>query len=226
MSIKRTIENWIEDKKYFPCNISESFSMFAKDENTNCSKSYFYDKFAHLTKTQVIKTGGIYTKSKDIIDTIVQRSIYGVNMKNTFSIDEKPIIINNYRSKKVRVASTHSGKVPSNKIESFKAFDKLKNIYLLCCITYNSVFSYYLSETPINTDIFNYFLFNLISNIQTKEYGQFLLIDNASFHGIDEVITEYMQVKKIGITRTPPLGCLFNPIEEFFSYFDTILKKK
>lgn len=32
--------------------------------------------------------------------------------------------------------------------------------------------------------------------------------------------------KKLAFTRTPPLGCLFNPIEEFFADFDQILKRK
>lgn len=31
--------------------------------------------------------------------------------------------------------------------------------------------------------------------------------------------------QKIGITRTPPLECLFNLIEEFFSCFDDILRE-
>lgn len=49
--------------------------------------------------------------------------------------------------------------------------------------------------------------------------GKFLLIDNASFHEIDEHIKENLKGRNITITRTPPIGCLFNPIEEFFSYF-------
>ncbi|KAK8861049.1 hypothetical protein M9Y10_012741 [Tritrichomonas musculus] len=100
----------------------------------------------------------------------------------------------------------------------------LSNLYLLCCIAHNAVFLYHLTETHINTQILNAFFHNLVSNIKEIEYGQFLLIDNASFHSIEDFIIDNMK-QKFGITRTPPLGCLFNPIEEFFSCFDDILRK-
>lgn len=39
-------------------------------------------------------------------------------------------------------------------------------------------------------------------------------MDNATSHGIQDPVNEELQKKQIGITRTPPLGCLLNPIEE------------
>ena len=48
------------------------------------------------------------------------------------------------------------------------------------------------------------------------------MLDNASFHGLDGIVIDEMEKNKLAIT---PLGCLFNPIEEFFACFDDILKK-
>ena len=70
-------------------------------------------------------------------------------MKNTYSIDEKPIIVNNYKSKKVRVTSNHRGKVPSNIVSAYNMMDKLSNLYLLCCISYERIILYHLSQRVI-----------------------------------------------------------------------------
>ena len=223
--LKTTIANWIESKKFFPVEISDAFSLFLKETKIDVSRSYFFQIFSEYTKAQVIKTGGIFTRSSDIIETIVQRSFFGVTMNNTYAIDEKPIIIENYKSKKVRISKNYKGKVPANLISTYKMLDHLKNVYLICCISCNSVVQYHLSECPINTLIFNAFMHQLCSNIKPSEYGRFILLDNASFHGLDGIVIDEMEKNKLEITRTPPLGCLFNPIEEFFACFDDILKK-
>jgi transposase len=147
-------------------------------------------------------------------------------MHNTYAIDEKPIIINNFRQKEVRVAFVNKGKMASNKVHTYKFLDGLSNIYLICAITSNCVVLYHLSDTPITTQIFNAFILGLCNRIAHAEKGKFLLIDNASFHGIDESVKEIMKGKNLAFTRTPPMGCLFNPIEEFFACFDKILHRK
>lgn len=87
-------------QKNLPNEISDSYALFLRETQTKVSRSYFFEIFSQYTKVQVVKTGGVYTKNNDIVETIVKRSFYGVNMKNTYSIDEKPIIVNNYKSKK------------------------------------------------------------------------------------------------------------------------------
>ena len=117
-------------------------------------------------------------------------------MKNTYCIDEKPIIVNNYKSKKIRVTSIHSGKVPSNAIESYNMLDKLSNLYLLCCISCDGIILYHLSENPIDTSKFNAYMHRLCSTIPENESGPYLLIDNATFHSLDEFVKQEMQKKK------------------------------
>ena len=224
--LRNQIESWVNAKIFYPNQLSDAYSLFINETNAKVSKTHVNNIFSNLTRIQKIKTGGIYTRSKDLVETIVQRSIYGVSMMNTVSIDEKPIIINNLKQKSVRISKKHRGKMPSNKIKSFKLLDNLNNLYLLCAITFNGVFLYHISDTPITTTIFNAFLLKLSNLINYESNGRFVLIDNASFHGIEEIVQNAMRFKKLAITRTPPLGCLFNPIEEFFAYFDYILRRE
>lgn len=62
----------------------------------------------------------------------------------------------------------------------------------------------------------------MITNLK----GNFLLIDNASFHRVDESIKELMIEKRIAFTRARPMGYLFDPIEEFFANSYKIQQKK
>ena len=92
-------------------------------------------------------------------------------MTNTISIDEKPIIISKLKQKSVRIPKNHRGKVPSNTIKTFKLLDNLNNLYLLCAITFNGVFLYHLSDSPIATAKFNAFLLKLSSLINFENQG-------------------------------------------------------
>lgn len=223
--LKNEIESWTNEKIYHPKDIKEAYIKFCKETGISVSQSHFYNIFSNLTRIQTIKTGGVYTRSSQFIDTIVQRSFYGITMHNIISIDEKPIIIKNYKQTTIRTDTKHKGKVPSNKIKSFKSLDNIKNVYLLCAITCNSVFLFHLSDEPIDTLKFNAFLSKLCSRISNDNEYCFFLIDNASFHTISETIHETMKEKKVSLTRTPPMGCFMNPIEEFFACFDFYLRK-
>lgn len=223
--LKRAIENWANEKIYYPEQFNDAYLMFCRDTNINVSKTHFYNIFSNITRIQKIKTGGVYSRSEELVDTIVQRSFFGVNMLNTIAIDEKPIIIKNYKTTSVRTNINHKGKIPSNKVQAFKHLDRLSNLYIICAITYKGVLLYHISETPINTLKFNCFLKRLTTKIN-NENNCFLLVDNASFHSIDEEIKRVLGIHNLSITRTPPMGCLFNPIEEFFACFDNKLRHK
>lgn len=222
---KRAITKWLKGTLHVSNDITKAYSDFTTETGLQVSRSHFFNVFSNITLVQNIKTGGVYTRSDELIDVLVMRSYFGVNMHNTYAIDEKPIIVNNYKSKSVRTLKKHKGKIASNKVHGFNFLDKLKNVYLICCITCNCVVLYNISESPINTIKFNAFLKRLVSIINVQK-GNFLLIDNASFHNVDESIKDLMAEKRIAFTRTPPMGCIFDPIEEFFANFDKILHKK
>lgn len=118
-----------------------------------------------------------------------------------------------YKQKTIRTGIKHKGKIPSNKIPTFNLLENIRNVYLLCAISYNSVFLFLISEEPINSITFNAFLHKFCSRInEDNEYG-FFLIENASFHSIDDIIIEKMKAKKVSITRTPPIECLKIPLK-------------
>lgn len=217
--LKRAIINWINEKGNLPTTYTDAFNLFIKETKLDVSKVHFFEIYRNATRIQKIKTGGVYTRTNELIDVIVQRAYFGVNMNNTISIDEKPIIINNYKQNSVRVKKSNIGKIPSSSISSFKFLDKLSNVYLLCAISCNCVVHYYLSNEPINTKSFNAFIHKVSSLIKADEKRTFLLIDNASFHGINDFVREFMQEKRFSLTRTSQMGCESNPIEEFFFIF-------
>lgn len=214
---KRAIAKWMELKLHVPNDIIKANSDFITETGLQVSRSHFFNVFSNITLVQNIKTGGVYTRNQEFIDVIVQRSYYGVNIENTYAIDENSIIVNNFKQKSVITLKKHKRKIPSNQVHGFNYLDKIKNAYLICCITCNCVVLYHISETPINTTKFNAFLRKLVSMINSPR-GNFLLIDNASFHGVDESIKELMMEISI--------PCIFDPTEEFFANFDKILHKK
>ena len=161
--LKRAIINCINEKGHLPTTYTDAFNLFIKETKLDVSKVHFFEIYRNATRIQKIKTGGVYTRTNELIDVIVQRAYFGVNMNNTISIDEKPIIINNYKQNSVRVKKSNIGKIPSSSISSFKFLDKLSNVYLLCAISCNCVVHYYLSNEPINTKSFNAFIHKVSS---------------------------------------------------------------
>ena len=123
------------------------------------SKTHFHNLYSELTRIQVVKKGGVYTRSSDMVRTLVQRSFYHVCMENVISIDEKPIVIKNYKQKTVRVSKEHRGGLPSNKVHFYNYLDNLKNVYIICAITHECVLLYHISDQPINTIKFNAYIY-------------------------------------------------------------------
>ena len=117
--LKQAIEKWAKSKPNLPNDITRCFKLFISETDIDISRSHFFNIFTNLTRVQVIKTGGVYVRNDDLIQTIIQRSFFDVVMEKTISIDEKPIIINNLKETKCRVEKTHKGKIPSNKVTYF-----------------------------------------------------------------------------------------------------------
>lgn len=60
------------------------------------------------------------------------------------------------------------------------------------------------------------------SVIQAKDGGQFILINNALLHRIDESISNFITEKSLTITGTPSMFCLLIPMKNF-SHLSMIL---
>ena len=117
--LKNTIIKWINEKDHLPTNIQDAFITFCKETKVEVSRSHFFNMYSNHTRIQKIKTGGVYTRSNELINVIVSRSFYGVHMHNTIAIDEKPIIISKFKQANVRISKTNFGKISSQKVPSF-----------------------------------------------------------------------------------------------------------
>ncbi|KAK8871080.1 hypothetical protein M9Y10_008993 [Tritrichomonas musculus] len=191
--LKRAILNWINEKSYLPTTYTDAFNLFTRETKLIVSKVHFFEIYSKATRIQKIKTGGVYTRTDDLIEVIVQRSFYNVNMLNTISINEKPIIVNNYKQNRVRVKKSTIGKNPSSSVSSFKCLNKLSNLYLICAISCNCIVLYYLSSEPINTKTFNTFIHKVCWLIKVSDKRNFL--DNASFHGVSDFTKDFLHEK-------------------------------
>lgn len=126
--LKQAIEKWVKSKPNLLNDITSCFQLFISETDIDVSRSHFFSIFTNLRRVQVIKTGGVYVRNDDLIQTIIQRSYFGIGMEKTISINEKPIINNNLNEIKCRVEKTHKGKIPSNKVTNFKSLEKLSNL--------------------------------------------------------------------------------------------------
>lgn len=181
----------------------------------DCSVSYrqFVRISSQITKKKTIKTGAAECRISDIPTVIADRIYFGIRHNNVYSIDEKPFIPKKFSVNSVIVPKNYNSQV-------YKAIHNLKNlspIYLIMATTYKGITLYALSDLPFSTISFNGFLLKLSSVLPIHHERCFVLIDNASFHDIDENVKESLMEKNLSITHTAPSTCFFDPIEEVFS---------
>lgn len=211
------IENWYKESPRRAVSVKLLWNQFQKETGSTISYNHFRTQSNAISKVQSIKTGGYFVRMNDFINMTVTRASNNIRKTNTICIDEKPFVPKKYTVKNLRVHIDFRGKGTANFVHST---DPLRNItpqYLLCAISYTNVILYYISDKPIDTEIFNTFLMKLCDQFENNYENIFFLCDNASFHGIYDITQSYLNENKCYITRTAPLGCFTNPIEEFFS---------
>ena len=214
--VSHQIKKWWRKSPRHSISITQLHSLFIKETNIQCSYQYFKDVTNKLTKVQSIKTGGYYARFEDVANVIVARAIHHVTKQNTICLDEKPFVPKKYGSKWLRVLKTHKGKATAKQLKCPNPFKDLVPAYLICAISSKRVVCYAILDEPLNKETFNSFVWKLISHIPDLGKRQYILFDNASFHGVLPITYEKLDVNGIAITRTPPLGCFMDPIEEFF----------
>ena len=215
--IATAVINWISTTYSMPSSVKESFNLFRASTSIDCSYNYFAKIFGENTKVQVIKTGGVYCSHEDLVNVVVARAYHNVSINNTYAIDEKPLIPHKFTNTHVRVNKDHTGKASAKRVHGFDCLKSCKPVYIICCISSNCVVGYTLLNEPCDTITYNAFLVRLVARIKKREDSlQYLLMDNASFHEILDETKDIIFSKNLAITRTPPLGCFCDPIEEFF----------
>lgn len=86
---------------------------------------------------------------------------------------------------------------------------------LLMAITNNRILSYQVHKGSINKNIYNDFIINLISLLDSNN-KYYLMMDNVRFHH-NKILKEYMSSNINEIIYTPPYSPELNPVEMVFS---------
>lgn len=218
------ITTWIHEQRVIPSEIKEAYQEFMKTSQLQPSYSQFQRVCKKETNIQNIKTGGVYAVTSEVISCLYCRSKYGINRFNTIAIDEKPFNFKKYAKVKVRKWKKVRGLIPANQVKNTQCKTTINPIYALCAISINGIESLHLESQPYNITSFNEFLNDLEKKINFESENHFIIIDNASFHQIDEDIERRFMKKGYYFIRNPPRACFLNPIEEFFG--DTHQKLK
>jgi hypothetical protein len=182
--------------------------------NTRIQYRYFCQLVHDHAVMRTIYTGLMDINIRDIPQVLTEQVIYKVNWMNTICADEKPFVL-----RKASPTSYYIGRTVGLGPIYKPVYKMLKAgpIYLLAAVSVRGLVLFVLSDAPFTTRTFNAFLLRVIHVLPHDGTRRFLLFDNASIHKLDEVVEEELAKYAIGVTHTPPSGCVFDPIEEFFA---------
>lgn len=216
-SLTSKVDEWYKQSAKRAVSLKQLCQHFQKETDCQISYNHFRVLSNNVSKVQNIKTGGYYVRFNDFVEMTVSRAINGVNFNNTICVDEKPFAPKKYRCKDLRVHKSFKGRGTATMVNSTDQLHNISPFYLICAISNSNVVLYYISEKPIDSEIFNTFLWKLNDQFPHNDEKKYFLCDNASFHGVTEITQNYLNSNNCFITRTAALGCFTNPIEEFFS---------
>jgi hypothetical protein len=140
------------------------------------------------------------------------RAVYRITAYNTVSIDEKPFSPKKYAPTCVWQRRDQTGRI-------FKPLHKMLQqapVYVIAAVDVRGLVRVALSDAPIKTETFNVFIHGVLEYIPCDGVERWILIDNASFHALDDATEEELGKKNVGVTHTAPSTCFLDPIEEFF----------
>jgi hypothetical protein len=89
-------------------------------------------------------------------------------------------------------------------------------IYLIAVVSGRGLVCYHLRDSAFCKDSFTAFCKRIAESVPRDAKGRWLLLDNASFHALDEFTWEDFVQAKVGLTFAAPSGCFTSPIEEWF----------
>lgn len=219
-------EKLIDKVKKFYDNPRPNISMvllhkvFVEETKTAISYSHFCMLSKECTSVKTVRTGAAEIKLKQLAEVISERASFDINAFNCISIDEKPFVLKHYMVRSARVRKEHKGSLYESMLYGYKQ----KPFYLIAAVTCYGVISYRLYDDPITTSDFQSFLIHVVTT-HSFDRTMFLLFDNASFHGIDDITAQIIGENNFNITKTPPSGCFTDPIEEFFAIVHSQFKR-
>ena len=195
-----------------------------KKNGINISRSYYMKIAPSILRVKTIKTGGCNCNQSDIIECIINRALFGLNMKSALAMDEKIFAPKNYKNPKAVVHFDHKGFLRGT-------FQKVKDdsfINLELCVNAKGIVAYSILERPSNESLFDEFinvLLDKLCNLDTS-FAHGLVLDNGKFHQITTQTKLRMKNMNLMFLFDPPNGCYFNPCEEIFALIDKQLIEK
>ena len=188
-------------------------------------KQLSYRHFCRLIKkvtcVKTVRTGGAEIDLFKLSAVISERAMLNVSAHNTISIDEKPVVLKNYLVRSCRVLKSHKGSLYKSMLYGIK----MSPFYIIAAVSCDGMISFQIRDSPVHIDVFEAFITH-VSKLRANGQQQFLLYDNATFHKITDECNHIIEENHFFITKTPPSGCFFDPIEEFFGIFGSIFKQK
>lgn len=216
-SLNSQVESWYKASPRRAVSFKLLQNQFQKETGNNISYNHFRLQSQKVTKVQNIKTGGYFVRMPDFINMTVTRAFNQIGFANTICIDEKTFVPRKYTVKNLRVHKSFKGKGTAKFVNAPDPLRYINPVFLLCAISNCTVVLSHISDQPIDSEIFNSFIWKLCDQFPENNENLYFLCDNASFHGISHITQKHLNNNNIFITRTTPLGCFTNPIEEFFS---------
>jgi hypothetical protein len=220
--IARAVHDWYQIPR---AKIAFSLlcAAFREETGYTISNSWFR-KLSHVFATErTIRTGAADCHLADLPEIFVERAFYRIVAQNTIAVDEKPWLLRKIAPKSFLVGKDVAiGPI----YKPLHTMLKGSPVYMICAVAVSGVLLYALSDVPFVIDTFNAFLLRLIELIPRDRQRRWLLVDNASFHAIDEMVAEELGQASMGVTHTAPSTCCLDPIEEFFAHCVQIMQRR
>jgi hypothetical protein len=187
--------------------------MFYDETHLIVSYSYFCRCVDRLTAQKTVRTGAADMDLRNLPEVVMERAFYGISWHNTWVIDEKPFVL--------RKSAPHSYYIAKDAPLGplYRPLYKMLKggpVYLIAVVCVRGLVCYHLSDSPFNSRSFSAFCKRMVEYVPRDGKRRWLLMDNASFHNLDEFTWQDFVEAKVGVTHTPPSGCFMSPIEEWF----------
>ena len=184
--------------------------------NISISKSSIYNLLSKMkiTRKKIRKKIAI----KDPIKLNNEKAKFRKNIQN---INQNLIISVDETSIDTHISANYGWSNSGKRIINVKIVSKIRYT-ITTAVSNKKVIYWSIVKGSSNKETFKKFLENVVSKFKTKRY---ILLDNARIHHA-KTVKEYIQTTKCEFLFNVPYTPEYNPIEQVFSKFKSIIRKK
>ena len=190
--------------------------LINKKFKISISKSSIYSLLSqmHITRQKIRKK--IVIKNIEKLKNETQKfkeKIKNINQNLIVSLDETSI--------DTHISSNYGWGISGKRITDIKTVSRIRYT-ITTAVSNNKVIYWNIVKGSSNKETFKTFLINLVSKLKCKHY---ILLDNARIHHA-KIIKEYIDTTNCELLFNVPYSPEYNPIEQVFSKFKSIIRKK